>query len=72
MATARAPSASRLGDHRRKNLLVAQMHAVEVADGGHAGAEAGRNLRDRMKDRNHMALGHQFAAPRFTGRLRPS
>ena len=59
-------------NHSRKNLLVAQMHAVEVTDGGHTGAKARRNFRNRMKDKNHMALGYQFAVPRFTGRLRPS
>src|ERR1035437_9180161 len=59
-------------NHRRKNLLVAQVHAVEVADGGHGGAKTGRNLRDRMIDRNHSFLSHQSAVSRFTGRLSPS
>ncbi len=72
MATARALSNLRFAHHRRKNLLVAQVHAVEVADGGHAGAEAGGNLRERMIYRNHLAFDHQFAVSRFTGRLRPS
>jgi hypothetical protein len=40
MATARAERA-RLANHGGENLLVAQVHAVEVADGGHAGAKAG-------------------------------
>jgi len=57
---------------RRENSLVSEMHAVEVADGGHRGAEACRNLRDGMKDLQAVALSHQFSDLRFTGRERPS
>ncbi len=40
----------RLRNHGGENLPVTQVHAVEVADGGHAGAKAGRHLGGRMEN----------------------
>jgi hypothetical protein len=71
MAEPARPRCPRLGRPLRKESPVAQVHAVEVADGGHAGAKAGRNLRERAKDGNR-ASGPSIRCHRLTGRLRPS
>ena len=60
---------TRLGHHRGENLPVAQMHAVEVADDGHAGAKTGGDLLKRAVDGNH---GRGIVLHRVTGRVRPS
>jgi len=64
----------RFGHHGRKNLLVAQVHAVEVADGHHRGAKPARDLSHRAVNGNHAggAMAHRFTAPSSTGRVRPS
>jgi len=72
MATARSPCSCASRRHRRKNCWWPRCTPSKVADGGYARAKARRNLRNRLKDRNQMALGHQCSVPRFTGRLRPS
>ena len=46
---------------------MAEVYAVEVADGGDGGAEAGGNLGEGAVDGNDGGLGH-----RVTGTVRPS
>ena len=60
--------AARLVHYGRKILPVPQMHAVKVADRGHRGPEARRNLSQRTEDRNRRGE----VAHRITGTLNPS
>jgi len=57
------------GHHRGEDFLVAEVDAVEVADGGDGGAETGGNLRDGVVDGDGW---HGFIAHRVTGTVSPS